>query len=81
MMVRAPHAVDLVGKRSSTPGWHDRLLCAHPGRSADFCHCSEAEIRREVMNGEVWWEAAWLLFAKKAKKQTLLGQPVWRNAE
>jgi len=29
----------------------------HPGHSADFCHCSEADVRREVMNGEVWWEA------------------------
>jgi len=29
-----------------------------PGRSAVFCHRSEADVRREVINGEVWWEAA-----------------------
>jgi len=39
------------------PWQYKRPLCAHPGRSADFCHCSEADVRREVMNGEVWWIA------------------------
>jgi len=43
-----------------------KLLTAalrHSGRSADFCDCSEADVRREVMNGAVWWLSDIRLFS------------------
>ena len=55
-------------------------LRAHPGRSADFCHCSEADVRREVMNGEVWWEAVCPFLSGSDPNRTSAFGAIWPNA-